>query len=453
MYKVILLVVVSLVSVTGAFGQKQGLFPSQSACEAAINSGTAAYYIPSGSYRHQSFSFNSRTEDIRKLEIDACADMVTAGGGYHWVAQQAGEQMVFAKGTLNILRRLDCGNPIRGIVYKQEQKVVEDKPAPPAVPTCANKKWLTLEKAESLGYDIDEEGVCTKEKPAPPVVATCANKPGLTLARAYELGYDVDDEGRCTKEKPVAPVVPTCANDAGTTLAHARELGLKIDKHGVCSERKEGNVWLGALCGAAGGAGAGAYSAGGNRGWGALLGAGLGGGAGAGATKLTKKTWAGCFGGLAGFGAKTIEKKKPKTPTSNACPVGQTRTSDGRCGEKELPTNHPTPTIPSNGGPIPTGPDIPMGYPTQPCRNGTDNGRCGGPITSTPNPGTGSRTPNPGDVVGGICRPGQICVQSLNSNTRTSASNGTGWVRNTQQNSTQSGSVKTCRRGEICRAQ
>lgn len=106
---------------------RQTYFPSGDACEVALASGSFNYYRPTYFGLHKKLA---ATEEVRGLESDVCVEMMTVKG-YQWVIQKEGEKMVF-KG-LNIVRREDCGNPIRNI---RHPKTAVEIPVAPVIPKC-----------------------------------------------------------------------------------------------------------------------------------------------------------------------------------------------------------------------------------------------------------------------------------------------------------------------------
>lgn len=116
-------------------------FSNGDSCEASLRSGSFNYYRPTYFGLHKKLSAG---EEVRGLESDACVEMLTVKG-YQWVIQKEGEKMVF-KG-LHIVRREDCGNPIRDI--RHPKTAVEIPPAP---------------KCPEGTYPSETPGVCIAEK-------------------------------------------------------------------------------------------------------------------------------------------------------------------------------------------------------------------------------------------------------------------------------------------------
>jgi hypothetical protein len=111
------------------------------ACEAALRTGSYNHYRPTYFGLHKKLAAG---EDVRGLESDVCVEMMTVKG-YQWVIQKEGEKMVF-KG-LNIVRREDCGNPIRNIRHPKTAVEI------PVAPKCPEGT-----------YPSETPGLCVVEK-------------------------------------------------------------------------------------------------------------------------------------------------------------------------------------------------------------------------------------------------------------------------------------------------
>lgn len=135
----------------------QTYFASAESCVAAISDGTAKYYRPTFFKLHKAVAAG---EELRGLESDACVMMLTVKG-YRWVAQKEGEQMVFR--GLNIVRRYDCGNPIKDIRYPKTDEP-EPKPTPKPTPFRCPEGTEPGEQPGVCIQIVEKERVVEKEK-------------------------------------------------------------------------------------------------------------------------------------------------------------------------------------------------------------------------------------------------------------------------------------------------
>lgn len=152
---------------TSVTSKKRTYFASGEDCDTAIKSGTANFYEPTYLSLHKKLRSG---EKLRKLEANQCFLMLTVKG-YHWVAQKEGEEVVIFDNQ--VVRRFDCGNPIRDTYHKTEPEPLPT-PTPKPSPTPAPKCPEGTEPGE-------QPGICIQiiKEPAPdPIDNTC--KPGLS---------------------------------------------------------------------------------------------------------------------------------------------------------------------------------------------------------------------------------------------------------------------------------
>jgi hypothetical protein len=136
-------------------GTKQTYFSSSKQCIVALENGSANFYRPTYFTLHRKLKAG---EEIRGLEADGCAHMLTVKGT-QYVAQKEGERFIFKNGQ--VVAREDCGNPTDDLSYpKQVADIPKD--IPKDVPKECPKGTTASETP----------GICILDVPGPTVTVT-----------------------------------------------------------------------------------------------------------------------------------------------------------------------------------------------------------------------------------------------------------------------------------------
>ena len=183
-------------AMTSVVSAQQDRFSSEQACVNAVEAGTAVWYQPSF-FDHRNRPPARPVATTRALEERGCVEMWIVGG-WAWIPQpgvsQVGEnapQFDFDTDGQPI-RRSDCGNRVRKIVYVPEEKS-ELSPSPPPSPPSPS----ALEQEQNVTVNVTIQapepsmstGSCiilgpqTVEGAEPAVYTVEVHPPGTTVPR------------------------------------------------------------------------------------------------------------------------------------------------------------------------------------------------------------------------------------------------------------------------------